>query len=1588
MFFFLFFYHLFSLLVFFTDNPPRNTSVVVVVLESSEVYIIISLSTRNDTQVIYIDPTTGSLRYQGKLGHEVFNSEEEAFKYVTDGSRWVCKNVVYASAILGYAALGSFGMLLVATKLEATIPNLPGVDVYIQLLKNIQELTDVDIDGKHYFCETRDITSPFPSRRPLDNPDSEFVWNEFLSKSFKDIGLPQHCVILLQGFADSRSLALTGQQGGTVALVARRSRLHPGTRYLARGLNACFSTGNEAECEQLVWVSQGTGQSIPFSSYIWRRGTIPVWWGAELKITAAEAEIYVSSQDPYRGSAEYYKRLSKRYGVRNSDLMIVNQKKNSLVPIVCINLLRHGEGKPETILVEHFAECLNNIKSSGKLSFTQLYLKNFDWHTNVKLKGEQETIEDLWKYLKTPNVGIGFCEGMYSPSLQQLATFKGGGFCLTGLQNGVIRFNCADSLDRTNAASYFGCLQVFAEQCRRLGISIDSDAMSTVSSTNSNSLPPGWVQYTHAETGRTYYANHNTRTTTWEHPCKEKPWKKFDMSFDQFKNSTMLYPITKLAELFLLAGDIHATLYTGSKAMHSQILNIFSDDAGKFKQFSAAQNMKITLQRRYNNVVVDSSRQKQLEMFLGIRMFKHLPSVPVYPLQVLSRPPACFLKPFLLSFKKKDMTWVCSPAADVLELFIYLEEPCHVCELLVTISHGGDDSSFPGTVDVRTGCNLDALDLVVKGAHLPRCSNGTNIILPLAGPMNGTDLALTRSGSSYHDRGNSYLPLLYNFQEPEGNLSFLTRIVVLTFHPLTTGRAPVALGEFEVLGVSLPWRRIFSKKEAGSNFIEEVQRHQKEIKSFLSVSDVDQFKNPFLGPDISHSSSASLCGGSVALRDQSKNLDLGFDLLTGESVSSQPTLQPDLPVVQDSLSFDDDWTDLLAIPSSVATLKGSDVRHESQSPKCNSGIHYYLNCFRDISDKKHELDYEDAMKLEIKRLGAGLSAADRDRALRSIEVNPDTIDPNRLVNDFDLLKLSKSADILAWLAHSAFEDKIVASIGLDIADHIGIDFWNLNVNGDNCIGSGCEVRCAAQAAEKLPSSKPSNQSKPSLIVCFFCGKRSCVVCCAGKGATLLAGYNSRENKRLSGSSSQSGSSHGGRSEGSYGPVPPDGFICKICCNEEIIYALYVDYVRTLTSLRRRDRADSAARGALGQLAGSETEANQSSGEYDRSNKWLRTLLNQKESLAEFPYASFLHSPVLSLLSPLYFGALHSYWRAPRGCSSVEFSIVLGTLSDVSGVILLVSSCGYSAFDLPLVNIWAGDKINREERSFIGKWNLQSLSAASELHGPEHPGRDRDTPRHVKFQFRNPVRCRIIWVTLTLQKAGTSSVNLEREYNLLSLDDPFSQPPAGGSFSEAAVGSDPRIHAKRLIVFGSRLVKEPRVDSSQGLDNMNANSWSERSQSWVPVETERLTGNDLILEQYLSPATPPLAGFRLDAFSIIKRRVAHSPSSLDMDKWDPSFKYLEDSSIYPPVLYVQVSAVKDNGSPVRVGEYRLPQARVGTAMYFDFPRAIQARVVVFKLLGDVTVPPCSLGLAMSGNRVRLYYYADPAQLGRLTALSAV
>ena len=59
----------------------------------------------------------------------------------------------------------------------------------------------------------------------------------------------------VQGVVESRTLEDNRGIKYTMVLFSRRSRLHPGMRYIARGLNSLASPGNEIECEQVHFVS-------------------------------------------------------------------------------------------------------------------------------------------------------------------------------------------------------------------------------------------------------------------------------------------------------------------------------------------------------------------------------------------------------------------------------------------------------------------------------------------------------------------------------------------------------------------------------------------------------------------------------------------------------------------------------------------------------------------------------------------------------------------------------------------------------------------------------------------------------------------------------------------------------------------------------------------------------------------------------------------------------------------------------------------------------------------------------------------------------------------------------------------------------------------------------------------------------------------------------------------------------------------------------------------------------------------------------------------------------------------------------------
>jgi len=499
---------------------------------TNKFYIIIKSSLRRNVEVVRIDRFSGALKFSFTVGRDIFPTEAAALDNLKrEGNVEV---VGTGKHILGYIVIGSTGLLLLAEKVRvsATLPGHHEVKTVAaskwhriplqqpeteppsnmardEQAKGIDKITTFPIDGAHYFCETLDITRPFPSDRPVNQPSWEFVWNRWLSTSWRSIGLDFVCPPLLQGLLEARALDDFDGLRYHVALVSRRGRLHVGPRYKARGLNELAEPGNEIECEQIIWrVPPGkhlrTGP-VAWSRYTWRRGSVPLWWGVSIKNQGiGEAEIKIKNNNTFRGSRRYARRLQKRYMPNphldpDDSMLPKGQGDPSLqVPLVFVSLLRKGtpdKDRSETKLASAFDFVVGALRKEHRLPLTYIAL---DWHEMDKVLGHEGIVEAFWSQVKDVLPTHGFALGTITkigpdhtdpnalPSddgrshpppaapKERCLSMAGMGWQVRWFrqQRGIVRYNCADSLDRTNVGSFFGAVQVFVEQCRELDIAI------------------------------------------------------------------------------------------------------------------------------------------------------------------------------------------------------------------------------------------------------------------------------------------------------------------------------------------------------------------------------------------------------------------------------------------------------------------------------------------------------------------------------------------------------------------------------------------------------------------------------------------------------------------------------------------------------------------------------------------------------------------------------------------------------------------------------------------------------------------------------------------------------------------------------------------------------------------------------------------------------------------------------------------------------------------------------------------------------------------------------------------------------------
>lgn len=102
-----------------------------------------------------------------------------------------------------------------------------------------------------------------------------------------------------------------------------------------------------------------------------------------------------------------------------------------------------------------------------------------------------------------------------------------------------------------------------------------------------------------------------------------RPWAFFGYDINDVRERLHKDAVSDYVEMFRVHGDIHSFLYTGSPAMHSHVLNLVVQGGKGYGATSGVgklQNLRVAVQRRWNNTMSDASRQQAMELFLGLRI--------------------------------------------------------------------------------------------------------------------------------------------------------------------------------------------------------------------------------------------------------------------------------------------------------------------------------------------------------------------------------------------------------------------------------------------------------------------------------------------------------------------------------------------------------------------------------------------------------------------------------------------------------------------------------------------------------------------------------------------------------------------------------------------------------------------------------------------------------------------------------------------------------------------------------------------------------------------------------------------------------
>ena len=291
------------------------------------------------------------------------------------------------------------------------------------LQRNYIENLKKEIITKSFTIKNNNSSNSNSNKNKQKNPLKEvtsdyFLFNYYHQKEFYPILKNKNwCLFIIFGFFCQNCTFL-------ITVIARRNRNYAGTRYLKRGINDDGNVANDVETEQILEEISISCSNFPIiSSFVHIRGSVPIFWYQEQNSILPKPEINLNYSDiKFDATKRHFENIFKRYGK----------------PCLVCNLTKKSEKKKqqETLLNKWYEKALsyinNNLNDDEKIIYNHYDLKIL----RKDPKFYKKYCDESCKLIRKTNL---FCFLPYDTNNYMLS-----------LQNGVIRSNCVDCLDRTS----------------------------------------------------------------------------------------------------------------------------------------------------------------------------------------------------------------------------------------------------------------------------------------------------------------------------------------------------------------------------------------------------------------------------------------------------------------------------------------------------------------------------------------------------------------------------------------------------------------------------------------------------------------------------------------------------------------------------------------------------------------------------------------------------------------------------------------------------------------------------------------------------------------------------------------------------------------------------------------------------------------------------------------------------------------------------------------------------------------------------------------------------------------------------------